>query len=502
MAQSNVIFKAEHMKKYFGATRANDDVSITLEKGEVRGLIGENGSGKSTLISMIAGIAPKDSGVMTMNDLPYTPQNSIDAGASKIGTVVQELGLVDGLPVGANIFLGRMELFRGKNGILDMKKLYAAARGQFEKWNFKGFSVQAPTGSLSVEEKKIVELMRALSIDPDLLILDEITQALSLNYRETLFEVIGRLKAEGKAVLLVTHDVEEMISITDSITIMRDGKIVETCRSGEVTPNDVKRLMVGRDLEGSYYREDKKESYEERVVFSARSLETEFFRDVSFDLHKGEILGFCGLSDAGIHELAEALFAVRPLRNGKIMMGEGGAEIKSPLAAMRNKMAYVPKDRDKQALMVNDSIENNVCLPAVDVVRGRAGFLSPQKRRALSQKVISSFDVKTKGISQLLSGLSGGNRQKVNLGRWMIQDKDILILDCPTRGVDVGVKSYIYKSMLQAKERGVSMIVVSDELPELIGMADTLMVMHAGTIKAVLNRSEGFSEESIIEVML
>ena len=427
--------------------------------------------------------------------------NSIDAGSCRIGTVVQELGLVDGLPVGLNIFLGRMERF-SKKGVLDMKMLYTHAAEQFEKWNFKGFSMQAPTGSLSVEEKKIVELIRALSIEPDLLILDEITQALSLNYREILFDVIKLIKADGKAILLVTHDVEEMIAITDSITVMRDGKLVETCMSENVYPNDVKRLMVGREVEGSYYRDDKQDSYEDKVVLSVQKLECEFFKDVTFDLHKGEILGFCGLSDAGTHELAEALFAVRPTTKGKIVLPETGISIKSPLQAMRNKMGYVPKDRDKQALMVNDSIENNVSLPAVELIKGRVGFLNPRKRRELSKSVVQSFDVKTKGITQLLSGLSGGNRQKVNLGRWMIQDKDILILDCPTRGVDVGVKSYIYHSMLEAKKRGVSMIVVSDELPELIGMADTLMVMNEGKIKAVLNRSEGMTEETIIEVML
>ena len=496
-----VIFRAEHMKKYFGATHANDDVSITLAAGEVRGLIGENGSGKSTLISMIAGLAPKDSGEMTMNGQAYLPQNPIEAGNHKIGTVVQELGLVDGLPVGVNIFLGRTGRFE-KGGVLDMKALYRAAAEQFEKWNFPVFPVQAMTGSLSVEEKKIVELIRALSIEPDLLILDEITQALSLNYRNILFEVIKNFRMNGRTVLMVTHDVEEMIEITDAITIMRDGKIVETCRSSEVSPDDVKRMMVGRDLEGAYYRSDQEESYEDEVVMRVDGLTSDAFQNVSFDLHKGEILGFCGLSGAGIHELAETLFAVRPASAGTVRLTRTNTVIKTPRQAMLEKIGYVPKDRDKQALKVNDSIEDNVCLAAVDMTQGRLGFLSPKRRREVSKKVVEKFEVKTKGIAQVISGLSGGNRQKVNLGRWMIQDKEVLILDCPTRGVDVGVKSYIYHSMLEAKKQGVAMIVISDELPELIGMADTLVVMKAGRLAAVMKRSEVFTEEKIIEVML
>ncbi|MDL2236844.1 sugar ABC transporter ATP-binding protein [Christensenellaceae bacterium OttesenSCG-928-K19] len=499
--KGEVVFKAEHMKKYFGATHANDDVTIELYRGEARGLIGENGSGKSTLISMIAGIAQKDSGTMTMNGGVFEPQNSIDASRHKIGTVVQELGLVDGLPVGMNIFLGRTEQFK-KGGVLNMRRLYREAEEQFSKWNFPPMPMRRMTGDLTVEEKKIVELVRALSIDPDLLILDEITQALSLNNRRILFDIIEQLKAANKAVMMVTHDVEEMVDVTDNITIMRDGEIVDTKSCDDVTADDVKRLMVGRDLKGAYYREDQQESYGDEVVLKVENLSSDHFQDVSFELHKGEILGVCGLSDAGIHELAEALFAVRDVTRGRVVYTKSNDKIQSPRQAMGLKMGYVPKDRDKQALMVNDSIEDNVALPTVELIRGKLGFLSPKKRKELAGKVIAEFEVKTSGGGQLLSSLSGGNRQKVNLGRWMIQDKEILILDCPTRGVDVGVKSYIYHRMTEAKQAGVSMVVVSDELPELIGMVDTLIIMKAGKVEQVSKRSSGFTEEAIIEVML
>ncbi len=496
-----IIFRAENMKKYFGATHANDNVSIALPKGHIRGLIGENGSGKSTLISMIAGIREKDSGTMYLNGKSYEPKNSLDAGKNGIGTVVQELGLVDGLPVGMNLFLGRTEKFE-KMRILDINALYKKAEAVFKEWGFSDISVKQLTGTLSVEQKKVVELVRALSFHPDLLILDEITQALSLNNREKLIGIISQLKKRGKAILLVTHDIEEMVAITDVITIMRDGKIVAERDSDKTTPDEIKRLMVGRDLNGTYYREDKEPSYGEEIKLSAVQLCEEHFHNISFELHKGEILGICGLSDSGIHELAEALFAVRKIDSGCVKLPKKNITINTPKQAMDMNMGYVPKDRDKQALMVNDSIENNVSLAAVELVKEHFGFLSPGKRSELSGKVIERLMIKTKGPNQIISGLSGGNRQKVNLGRWIVQNKDILILDCPTRGVDIGVKSYIYEMMIDSKKRGISIVLISDELPEIIGMCDRLMIMKDGEVVKTLERSTGLTEEAIIEVMI
>ena len=498
---SEIIFRAEHMMKYYGATHANDDVSITLPRGEVRGLIGENGSGKSTLISMVAGMNKRDSGDMQVLGQAYDPKSPLDASAAKIGTVVQELGMIDGLTVGQNIFMGRTDRFT-KGGIIDLGRLYSEAAELFTKWGFSGFPVKKMVGTLSVEEKKVVELVRALSIDPELLILDEITQALSFNNRQQLLKIISQERDAGKAVLIVTHDIEEMIAITDRITVMRDGKVVAEVNSREITPEQLKRMMVGRELGGAYYRDDAREDYDSHVVMKVDNLTAEGFENVSFELHQREILGLCGLSDAGIHEVAEALFGVRDKSSGAVTLTDSGTAIRTPWQAMEMKMGYVPKDRDKQALMVNDTIEDNVCLAGVSLTTGKLGFLSPKKRKTISKQVIEQFAVKTEGPGQVLSGLSGGNRQKVNLGRWMIQDKDILILDCPTRGVDVGVKADIYQMMIEAKKDGVSILMVSDELPELIGMCDRLIIMKDGKVVSEVLRSEGMTEEKLIEVMM
>ena len=498
----NCIFEARNIKKYFGVTHANENVHIKLNGGHIRGLIGENGSGKSTLISIISGIQSSDSGQMYLSGKAYNPQSPLCARDNKIGTVVQELGLVDGLPVGMNLFMGKTDKFK-KHGLLDTKALFNEADQLFSHWGFSDIHSRTLTENLSVEEKKIVELVRALSIDPDLLILDEITQALSLNYRKKLIDIIISLKKQGKAILLVTHDIEEMVAITDGITIMRDGEIVAERESEKTTPDEIKKLMVGRAIEGGYYRTDDVASYDEEVVFEGVNLTSNKFKNISFELHKGEILGFSGLSDSGIHELAEAIFGVRSVSKGCVRLPQkNNTVIKSPQQAMKLSMGYVPKDRDKQALMVHDSILNNIGLAGVEMTKKKLGFLSPKERVEISKKAIESFSIKTNGPNQQLAGLSGGNRQKVNLSRWIIQNKEILILDCPTRGVDIGVKSYIYQTMLAAKRDGVSMVLITDELPEVIGMCDTLKIVKDGEIVKTIERGPELSEESIIEVMV
>lgn len=502
MKEEKIIFESKDIKKYYGVTHANENVSLKIPAGHIRGLIGENGSGKSTLISIIAGINKSDSGTMTLCGKDYNPENPSDARENKIGTVVQEIGLVDGLPVGINLFMGDTDRFK-KLGFLNTKKLFEEADDLLKKWGFSEFNSRQLTESLSVEEKKIIELVRALSLDPELLILDEITQALSLNYRKKLIDIIIQLKRLGKAILVVTHDIEEMVAITDGITIMRDGEIVAERDSEQTTPDEIKKLMVGRVLEGAYYRTDSKSSYQDQIVYKVEDLSSDKFSNVSFELHKGEILGITGLSDSGIHELAESLFTVRPVKSGSITLPyRNGVKIETPRQAMLLKMGYVPKDRDKQALMVNDSIENNISLAAVEMTKKKFGFLSPKLMHKISNDAIDCFQIKAKGYDQIVSGLSGGNRQKVNLSRWMIQDKEILILDCPTRGVDIGVKSYIYQTLLKAKANGLSMILITDELPEVIGMCDNLLIVREGEIVKKIGRGKELSEESIIEVMV
>jgi ribose transport system ATP-binding protein len=502
MSLDDCILRIEGVNKSFGPTHANKNISISLKKGEVRGLAGENGSGKSTLMSILAGIQKKDSGQMYKSGELYDPASPVEANDRKIGIVVQELGLVNNLPVGVNIFLGRTGKF-SKYGAVDLPKLYEAAKEQLRKWNLGDIPVKSTAEGLSVESKKLVELARALSIDPDILILDEVTAALSQDKRIILYDIISDFKKRGKSVVIIAHDLDEIINLTDSITILRDGEVIDTRQSSELTPDILKRLMVGREINGAYYRADNEENYDPEVVLEVKNVSvSNDLDDVSFELHKGEILGVCGLSDSGIHTLGKAVFGSAKLNEGSVFFKKKDTEIKNPSQAIKKGFAYVPKDRDLEALMLNASIKDNMCLPSIKDIEGFLGFISPARLKEVSGKAVRDFEVKTTGISQFIGRLSGGNKQKVNLARWMIRDIDVLILDCPTRGVDVGVKSYIYGILNKAKQNGLSIILISDELPEVIGMSDRILVMKNGKTVGIFNRSSQFTEESIIEVMI
>lgn len=508
MGGKDNILEVRGLCKYFGPTVANDHIDFDLKRGEIRGLAGENGSGKSTLLQQIAGIYLKDEGTMTLNGEAYDPQNPVDAIHKKVGIVVQELGVLNNLPVAVNVFSGRMKQFK-RFGVIDMKRVYKEADAIFEKYGLMKVPLHQLCSQLSIESRKMVELARALSGDPDILILDEVTQSLSQNNRDMLYRLIKQLQNEGKTLIIITHDLEEMLEICDSISVLRDGHLITTKDCAELDTDEIRRLMVGREISNAYYRNDPVADYEEDVVLRAESLTVPGqVSDVSFELHKGEILGFCGLSDSGIHEVGKAVFAISKHRKGTVTLhvGDSGHDHSIPIhsvpVAASNGMAYVPKDRDGEALMMQDSIVSNFVLPSLNELQGKGIYLKPAKIRQLAQQGIDEFNVKCSGMKQKIGGLSGGNKQKVNLGRWLLKDLKVIILDCPTRGVDVGVKAYIYHVMDQARKNGLAMILISDELPEVLGMSDRLIVMKNGRIQGEFTRGENFTQEALIEVMI
>ncbi|HHU23304.1 MAG TPA: sugar ABC transporter ATP-binding protein [Clostridiales bacterium] len=496
------ILEIRGLNKRFGPTHANKNIDFTLYQGEIRGLIGENGSGKSTLISQIAGVYSPDSGEMRIRGEKYCPQSPLDAYKQKISMVLQELGVVGNLPVGVNVFLGRTGQFT-KNGVVSLKALNRAVAEQFEKWELPMPPLNSLTGNMMIETRKIVELARALSVDPDIILLDEITQSLSLNNRRKLYELLQKLKSMGRSVIIITHDVEELIEITDTITVLRDGEVVGNVVSANTTPDEVKRMMVGRDISGDYYRADKKAQYDDEVVLSVKNLTVAGeLEDISFDVHAGEILGFCGLSDSGIHSVAKAVFGLSRASGGSVYLAAKDLYIKNPMQALINNVGYVPKDRDSEALMVNASVRENFALPSLGELTGPLGFVSPKNMKKLASEMVSKLSVKCEDIFQPVSSLSGGNKQKINLGRWLAKDLKLLILDCPTRGVDVGVKAYIYSLMKEAKKNKIAILLISDELTEIIGMADRLIVMKDGRMTKTISRDGDFTEQAVIEVMI
>ncbi len=500
--KSDSFFVIENLNKRFGATIANDDISLVINKGEVRGFAGENGSGKSTLCLIIGGIYQMDEGKMHKNGQLYTPASPIDANNQGVAMVVQELGVLESLSVAENIFLGKTEQFTNR-GLLNNRKMNKAAEEHLRDWGIDDIPVDIKAGALSIEQRKLVELVRALSVDPDILILDEITQALSHDKRELLYKIMTRCTEMGKTIIAVTHDIDEMLRITDNITVLRDGSVVGTVKSSETSDSTLRRMMIGREISGDYYRSDYQESGQEEVILSVQNLTTRKIRDISFDLHKGEILAVCGLSDAGIRELGKAMCGLVEHRTGKVVDMKSGKNLKTVEDIVKVDGAYLSKDRDGDGLMLNASVKDNLFMPSAKKLANRVGFIAPGKIKDLTSEAVTSMSIKTfDPYEQKVVSLSGGNKQKVNLSRWLIQDLNFMILDCPTRGVDVGVKAYIYRVMEEAKEEGLAIVMITDELPEAIGMADRIIVLKAGSIAQVFKRSEKVTEESIIEVMM
>ena len=500
--RDDIILEIRNLNKHFGPTYANKNINFTIKRGEVRGLIGENGSGKSTLISQIAGIHRRDSGDMSVNGESYDPHSPLDANKHKISMVMQELGVVGNLSAGVNVFLGRTNQF-SKFGIINMKKINRAAQEEFEKWDISMPPLNEMTDGMMIESRKMIELARALSVDPDILLLDEVTQSLSLNNRNKLYDLIKKFRDMGRSIIVITHDIEEMVEITDTITVLRDGEVVGEVNSRETTPDEIRMMMVGREISGDYYRAEMTPDYSEEVVLEVRDMTVPHeIENVSFDVHAGEILGFCGLSDSGIHSVGKAVYGLDKLSSGSVYLKSNDIYIKTPMDALANNVGYVPKDRDNEALMIQASIKDNFCLPSLVEMEDKIMFLNPKKLNKFSEELTERLSVKCTGISQRMSALSGGNKQKVNFGRWLAKDLKLLILDCPTRGVDVGVKAYIYQLMKEAKQSGIATILISDELTEVLGMADRLLVMKDGKVTKEIRRDEDFTEQSVIGEMI
>ena len=500
MSENNAVLEIRGLNKSFGSTKANVDINVTFMKGEVHGIAGENGSGKSTLLSQLAGMLESDSGEVFLKGQPYKPSSPVDAMNNSIAMVVQELGVIGNLPAGINIYLGRMDEVC-KRGIVNFGKIRKNVKEVRQEWHLPEYPLGRRCDLMNVEQRKMIELTRALSVNPDILILDEITQALSHNNRKLLYEIIAKLRDQGKTIILITHDIEEMVEITDRITVMRDGHVIETLNSCDVTANQIKSKMVNRELDGDFYRSDNEPSWEDEVVISVKDVSVEGSLDhLSFDLHKGEILGFCGLSDSGIHDVGKAMYGLFGKKN--VTLTEGNIQITDPITALNSGIGYLPKDRDGEGLMMDNDICDNFCVPSYRELSSKIGTLTNRTMYKASDAAMKRFNVKAEDSDTLMNSLSGGNKQKVNLGRWLIKDLKVMILDCPTRGVDIGVKAYIYKEMMEAKKAGLAIVLISDELLEALGMSDRLMVVNSGRVVMEMLRGEDFTEEKVIGVMI
>jgi len=496
----NIILEVKGIKKIFGATKALKGVDLTVRSGEVHGLIGENGSGKSTLSSIIAGIQPQDSGEMIFKDKPYHPQNMIDALNKGIGMIVQESGTIGGITVAENIFLGEMKRFK-KSGFVNKKQMYLEAESILREIGITDIKPNKTTQAIDYQDRKLIEVAKVMSRSPEVLIVDETTTALSQYGREIIYKIIKQYKEANKAVIFISHDLDELMEICNKLTILRDGELVQSLNKEEFDENTIKKLMVGRELTGSYYRDDYDTQISKDVVLRVENAyKKDELHNLSFNLHKGEILGIGGLSHCGMHTLGKCMFGFESLDGGKVVVDE--KEIKNERQAMNCGIGYVSKDRDTEALSLYTSIKDNISVAALDKIKRAAGFILPGDEKKYVNKQIESLSIRCLSMEQYVYQLSGGNKQKVVFGKWIGRDSNILIMDCPTRGVDIGVKQAMYQLMSEMKREGKSMIIISEELTELIGMSDRIIIMKDGSISESFKRDEMLTEADIIGSMI
>ena len=491
---------AEHIDKRFGMTHAVNDVSINIAAGEVRALIGENGSGKSTFCQMLCGIYTIGGGTFTLDGQQLHIHNQVEANDAGIAIIVQEMGTLSGLTVAENIFLGHEAPFMHM-GIKDTRAMNKAAQKLLDDYGFGRIKAGTMIDRYNFEDRKLVEIVKATYFKPKILVIDETTTALSQNGRLELYKIMDQVRADGRSVIFISHDLGEVLTRSDSISILRDGEYIDTVNSADVTEDDLKRLMVGREIGSAYYRADYGTPVSNEVVLSVKGVSVPGeIEDISFELHKGEILGFGGLSECGMHEVGKAIFGASWNRKGSVTLADGTAINDIP-TAIRHSVAYTSKDRDNESIILNESIRNNVVLPSLDDLANH-GILSGRKLTEFAKEHATNMQTKMQGVQQFVSDLSGGNKQKVVLARWIGKGSDILVLDSPTRGIDVKVKQAIYALMADMKQKGKSIIMISEEIPELLGMSDRIFVMKDGHINGEFMRDPALSEEDLIAKMV
>ncbi|MGQ9615539.1 MAG: sugar ABC transporter ATP-binding protein [Spirochaetota bacterium] len=490
------MIKVDHVSKSFPGVKALDDVSFAIEEGEVHGLVGENGAGKSTFIKILSGVYPDYDGTIFIKRIPTRFTSVADAQRNGVATIFQELSIIRELSVMENIYLGREPLKFG--GMINWELM---RKGSSEVLAFLDVPLDPGeiVGRLSVANQQVVEICKALVLNSRIIIMDEPTSSLTEHEIKQLFSLIRRLKEKGITIIYVSHKIDEIFEICDSITVLRDGKHIGTMKKQSTNPDEIIHMMVGRSIEAMF---PPRSISRGELLLSVRGLTRHGeFQDVSFDLHSGEILGFAGLIGAGRTELAKAIFGATQLDSGEIYLyGEKLSSISHPKHALSRGIAYLSEDRKGEGLMLQLSVRENMSL---SILKKISAYLFVKKRheRSLVDSFVSRFNIKLTSVDQLVESLSGGNQQKVIISRLLLTEARIFILDEPTRGVDVGAKYEIYKIMNDLTAGGKGIIFISSELPEVIGVSDFILSMREGRLIRTFSRQEA-SEEAVMRVLL
>lgn len=499
---SEVVFRAKQLRKEFGPTIALKGVDIELKTGEIRGLVGENGSGKSTIMSIAAGMQGATAGEMEYLGKPWKPRTMVEAQHAGISMILQEANTIPGVTVAQNIFSGREKEF-SKCGLINMAKMYRAADELLQKFGITHISGRDPIDIHTFEDRKLVELVRCVNDDTRILVVDETTTALSHTGREILYTLIHKMADEGKSVVFVSHDMDEILEQCTCLTVLRDGEIIGTLSREEMdAPGAIQRIrymMVGREIGEKYYREDYDSSCSDKVALELDNVSFGPIRNFSLQIHEGEIVGIGGLSGCGMHEIGRAAYGLEKLSGGQVL--REGKPVTNCLKAIEMEIGYISKNRDSEALILDAPIQNNITLPSLRSL-SHATFINPKDEKKMADSEIDAFRIKCGSGKQWVNTLSGGNKQKVSFGKWTARKSKVIIMDCPTRGVDIGVKQAMYAMIEEMKKEGKAILMISEELSELIGMADRLLIMKDFEVKKEFKRSPDLKQTDIIEYMI
>lgn len=493
MPENSPLLAVRGLTKSFPGVLALRGVSLHLHKGEVLSLIGENGAGKSTLMKILAGVQPADNGDYLIDGEPVSLQNVRDAMERGIALIHQELNLAANLDLAANIFLGREP---NKKGIIEEKKLREDASKYLKRVGLD-LPSETITGTLPIGKQQLVEIAKALSCDARVLIMDEPTSSLSQKETETLFEVVKDLRNQGISVIYISHRLGEVIELSDRVTVFRDGENAGDLEKDEINHENMVRLMVGRDLSEFYDRQIHQPG---KTVLKAHEIISPSYCDipVSLEVRAGEIVGIAGLVGAGRTELLQTIFGVTPALAGELELDGQSFRPSCPADAINAGIALAPEDRKQHGLVLPMTVRENASLPSLERDQVK-GFLNQEAELKIADRAVEQMSIKTPTIEQIARFLSGGNQQKIVLGKWLAMKPKLLMLDEPTRGIDVGAKREIYKLMEKLAGEGMAILFVSSEMEEVLGMADRAYIMHEGRVSGELSREE-LSEESIMHL--
>lgn len=482
---SEYVLEVVDVRKEFPGVLALDNVQLKIRPGTVHALMGENGAGKSTLMKVIAGIYQPDQGEVRLRGEPVTLETPLKAQESGVAMIHQELLLMNSMTVSENIWIRREP--RNSFGLIDHDRMRGMTVELFDRLNIR-LNPDAEISTLSVANRQMVEIAKAVSFNSDVLIMDEPTSAITETEVAHLFEIIRDLRKRGIGIVYITHKMNELFEIADEFSVFRDGKYIGTHLSSEVTRDDIIKMMVGREVSQMFPKEEVEIG---DVLLSVKNLSLEgVFHDISFDVRKGEILGLAGLVGAGRSNVAETIFGVTPATSGQIFIEGEEVNIKNPHDAIRQGMAFLTEDRKETGCFLPLDIQENVQSAVLHDNYVNNGFVDHAALEKESAELCKKLRVKTPSMHEVIENLSGGNQQKVLIARWLLIHPRILILDEPTRGIDVGAKSEIHALISQLAHKGVAVIMISSELPEVLGMSDRVLVMHEGRCTGILDRDE------------